>query len=217
VQEVHDGLEAEGKRPLVCVGFNRRFAPQIETMRTLLATSDQPKSVIITVNAGSIPAQHWTQDALAGGGRIIGEACHFVDLIRSLLGSPITGSSAVSIPRNDGVPPDTATFTLHLADGSIGTVHYFANGSQAFPKERVEVFCGGKILQLDNFRRLVGFGWPSFSRSTLWRQDKGQVQCASAFVKAVKDRQAPVPFAELVEISRVSIEIANALAIGQAI
>ncbi|WP_244468804.1 bi-domain-containing oxidoreductase [Devosia limi] len=216
VQEVHDSLEAEGKRPVVCVGFNRRFAPQIETMRTLLGTSDQPKSVIVTVNAGPIPPQHWTQDPLAGGGRIIGEACHFVDLIRSLVGAPIKGSIAASIPRNDGVPPDTATFTLHLADGSIGTVHYFANGSQTFPKERVEVFCGGKILQLDNFRRLVGFGWRGFSRSTLWRQDKGQVQCASAFVKAVKDRQAPVPFAELAEISRVSIEVANALATGQA-
>jgi hypothetical protein len=90
-------------------------------------------------------------------------------------------------------------------------VHYFANGSKAFPKERVEVFAGGRVLQLDNFRRLTGFGWPGFGTMKLWRQDKGQRACAKAFVDAVEGRgSAPVPFDELLEVSRVTIELASA-------
>lgn len=215
IQDIYREKHAQGTAPVVAAGFNRRFAPQAQKMRELLTTLNQPKTVVITVNAGSIPAQHWTQDVEAGGGRIIGEACHFVDLIRSLVGHPIRGFSALAVPRNDQVPADTATFSLQMADGSIGTVHYFANGNQGFPKERVEAFCGGRILQLDNFRRLQGYGWPSFSKSSLWQQDKGQQQCAAAFINSVKGGKASVPFDELVEISRVTIEIANALAAGQ--
>lgn len=216
VQNTYDQAVAGGAAPLVAIGFNRRFAPQVQVMRGLLSAMNQPKSIVITVNAGAIPAQHWTQDAHTGGGRIVGEACHFVDLIRALVGQPIVGFSAMAVPRDDDTPPDTATFTLRLADGSLGTVHYFANGNQAFPKERVEVFCGGRILQLDNFRRLDGYGWPKFSGSKLWRQDKGQELCAADFIKSVKRGQATVPFAELMEISRVSIEVANALTAASA-
>jgi len=211
VQRAYAGLVASGKEPVVAVGFNRRFAPHTETMRNLLSGIKQPKTIVITVNAGAIPVQHWTQDAATGGGRIIGEACHFIDLARALTGEPIVDFSAVALPRNDDVPPDTTTFTLRHADGSISTIHYFANGNQRFPKERVEVFCGGRILQLDNFRKLEGYGWSGFSRSRLWRQDKGQQHCAAAFIKSVCDGRAPVPFTELMEISRVSIEVANAL------
>jgi predicted dehydrogenase len=214
LQKTHDDLAAAGRAPVVSVGFNRRFAPHVQMMRNMLASLKQPKSIIITVNAGAIPAQHWTQDRYVGGGRLIGEACHFVDLTRALVGAPIMGFKAMSIPRKDDVPTDTASFTLQLADGSISTIHYFANGSQGFPKERVEVFCGGRILQLDNFRKLEGFGWAGFSRSKLWRQDKGQERCAAAFIQGIRNGLPPVPFAELMEVSRVSIEIAEALARG---
>jgi hypothetical protein len=98
---------------------------------------------------------------------------------------------------------------LRFADGSIGTIHYLANGSKAFPKERLEVFAQGRVLQLDNFRSLRGFGWPGFTAQRLWRQDKGQRACAAAFVGAVRDgRPAPIPFAEILEVSRVAIEVA---------
>ena len=216
VEATYRDLSAAGPAPIVAVGFNRRFSPHVETMRSLLGGMKQPKSIVITVNAGAIPAQHWTQDRALGGGRIIGEACHFVDLTRALVGQPIVDFSAVALPRNDDVPPDTATFTLRLADGSISTIHYFANGNSAFPKERVEVFCGGRILQLDNFRRLEGHGWPGFSRSKLWRQDKGQERCAAAFINGLRKGHAPVPFKELLEVSRVSIEVADALTGGAA-
>jgi predicted dehydrogenase len=110
----------------------------------------------------------------------------------------------------DAVTRDTTTLQLDFADGSIGTVHYFANGSKAFPKERVEVFAAGRVLQLDNFRRLTGFGWPGFSRLALWRQDKGQASCAAAFIRAVESGgPAPIPLEELLEVSRVTIDIAG--------
>ena len=89
-------------------------------------------------------------------------------------------------------------------------MHYFANGSKAFPKERLEVFAAGRVLQLDNFRRLTGFGWPGFKKMNLWRQDKGQKACAAAFVRAIaQGGPAPIPLAEILEVSRVSIELAG--------
>jgi predicted dehydrogenase len=103
---------------------------------------------------------------------------------------------------------DTLTMQLGFADGSIGTIHYFANGSKAFPKERIEVFADGRILQLDNFKKLKGFGWPGFSRMNLWQQDKGQKACAQAFLDAVRSGSAsPIPFDQLVEVARTTIAL----------
>ncbi len=191
--------------PLLMVGFNRRFAPQVVRIKSLLASTPGPKAFVMTVNAGAIPATHWTQDRAIGGGRLLGEACHFVDLLRFLAGVTI---SRHHVSVLGGVLRDSSTITLEFADGSLGSIHYLANGSKAFPKERLEVFVAGRVLQLDNFRRLRGFGWPGFNRMNLWRQDKGQVACARAFVDAVaRGGPAPIPLAELLEVSRVSIEI----------
>ncbi len=193
--------------PIIMVGFNRRFAPQVQRIKQLLGGVSGPKSFVMTVNAGAIPADHWTQDREVGGGRIVGEACHFIDLLRFLVGVPITGHHRMAL---DLATQDTVTLQLSFADGSIGTVHYFANGSKAFPKERLEVFAAGRVLQLDNFRKLTGFGWPGFSKMNLWRQDKGQKVCAQAFVDAIKmGLPSPIPAAEIFEVSRVSIELAQ--------
>ena len=200
--------------PLLMVGFNRRFAPQVQKIKSLLEGVKEPKAFVMTVNAGAIPPEHWTQDSAVGGGRIVGEACHFIDLLRFLSGSPITGFQAVSIGKMSdvAVAEDKAGITLRFGDGSIGTIHYLANGHKSFPKERLEVFVGGRILQLDNYRRLKGFGWPGFGKMNLWRQNKGQQACAAAFVQAVKQGSAaPIPFEELMEVSRVSIEVAEML------
>ncbi len=203
-----------GQMPLVMVGFNRRFAPQAVKVKSLLTALDAPKALVMTVNAGAIPSSHWTQDREVGGGRIVGEACHFIDLLRYLAGSPIVDAQVVSLGNAKGLTGlgDTVTLTLRFADGSMGTVHYLANGHKSFPKERLEVFCSGRILQLDNFRKLKGFGWPGFAKMNLWRQDKGQKDCAAAFVRAVEfGGVAPIAFDELVEVSRVTIQIAEAL------
>jgi predicted dehydrogenase len=207
IEAAHARLEEQGKAPLVMVGFNRRFAPQVQKIKSLLAGVNGPKSFVMTVNAGAIPADHWTQDMEVGGGRIVGEGCHFIDLLRFLAGSPIAAHSRLAM---DSATGDTVTLQLGFADGSIGTVHYFANGCKAFPKERLEVFAAGRVLQLDNFRKLKAYAWPGFKRMNLWSQDKGQKACAAAFVKAIADGgMAPIPFAEIVEASRVSILLAS--------
>ena len=194
------------------LGFNRRFSPHIVKMKEMLSSLDEPKSFIMTVNAGDIPADHWTQDREVGGGRIVGEACHFIDLLRHLAGCAITDHQAVSIGRHPAIAvrDDKTTITLSFADGSMGTIHYLANGHKSFPKERLEVFCVGRVLQLDNFRKLRGWGWNGFSKMNLWRQDKGQKACAAAFARAVQQGgPAPIPLEELLEVSRVTIEVAG--------
>ena len=199
--------DASVPAPLLMVGFNRRFAPQVQKMKALLAGVTGAKAFVMTVNAGAIPADHWTQDPVVGGGRIIGEACHFIDLLRFLAGAPITRAEALAM---DSATGDSVGISLGFADGSIGTVHYLANGSKAFPKERLEVFAAGHVLQLDNFRRLTGYGWPGFRSMNLWRQDKGQRACAAAFVEALRNGgPAPIPTEEILEVSRVAIQVAQ--------
>ena len=198
----------QGKAPRLMVGFNRRFAPQVVRIKQLLAGVAGPKSFVFTANAGAIPASHWTQDPQVGGGRLVGEACHFIDLLRFLAGAPIVRHSILAL---DVATRDTASISLAFADGSIGTVHYFANGNKAFPKERLDVFAAGRSLHLDNFRRLSGHGWPGFKRLNLWRQDKGQHACARAFIEAIANgAAAPIPLEEVLEVSRVAIDVARA-------
>jgi predicted dehydrogenase len=202
----------EGRGRLLMVGFNRRFASQVREMKRLLDTVASPKAFVMTVNAGEIPPEHWTQDRAAGGGRIVGEACHFVDLLRFLADAPICGVQVTAVGRAPGVAvrDDKVSFTLSFADGSFGTVHYLANGHKAFPKERLEVFCAGRILQLDNFRRLRAWGWPGFRGSRHWRQDKGQQTCVSEFLDAVRNGgRTPIPYEELQEVSRWTLRIAD--------
>lgn len=209
IQEKYATLTAKrSPPPMIMVGFNRRFAPQVQKMKSLLDTASGPKAFVMTVNAGAIPAEHWTQDSDIGGGRVIGEACHFIDLLRFLAAAPITGWHKAKM---DSTTADTLSIQLSFADGSTGTVHYFANGNKSFPKERLEVFAGGRVLQLDNFRKLSGFGWPGFKKMNLWKQDKGQKDCAAAFVRAISvGGDAPIPLDEVFEVSRISIEVAMA-------
>jgi predicted dehydrogenase len=209
IEQAYLDAVVAGKSPIVMVGFNRRFAPQLLKMKELLDGTKGPKTFVMTVNAGAIPPEHWTQDPAVGGGRIVGEACHFIDLLRYLAGVAIVGHSSA---RMDAATVDTVTIQLGFADGSMGTVHYFANGSKAFPKERLEVFAAGRVLQLDNFRKLAAFGWPAFRKMNLWRQDKGNKNCAAAFVRGVEQGgHAPIPFDEIMEVSRISAEIAESL------
>jgi predicted dehydrogenase len=213
IESVHAAACGGGKSPVLMVGFNRRFSPQVRKVHDLLRGVVGPKSFVMTVNAGAIPAEHWTQDRATGGGRIIGEGCHFIDLLRHLAGAPIAAMSVVGM---DTPQRDTVTISLGFADGSLGAIHYFANGSKSFPKERLEVFASGGVLQLDNFRKLHGYGWPGFRSMNLWRQDKGQRDCARAFVDAVAGRAAPpIPLDEVLEVARASIRAAE-LAEGRA-
>lgn len=205
----------DSKTCRLMVGFNRRFAPHIVKMKKLLDSHRSPKTIIMTVNSGAIPAEHWVQDLNVGGGRIIGEACHFIDLMRFLIGSPIIEHQSMMMGDAPGIEvrSDKITINLSFADGSFGAIHYLANGGSAFPKERVEVFCDDAVLQMDNYRVLKGYGWKGFNKMKLMRQDKGQQACATAFIKSIRDGlESPIPYDEVMEISRISIEIANKLA-----
>ncbi|MCB1743476.1 MAG: Gfo/Idh/MocA family oxidoreductase, partial [Gammaproteobacteria bacterium] len=217
LEELEDIRAAAEARPaqLLMVGFNRRFAPQVRKMQSLLAQVSEPRCFILTVNAGAIPGDHWTQDREIGGGRIVGEGCHFIDLLRHLANSPVVRHRAVAAGgrRGSAAADDCSTITLEFQDGSVGTIHYFANGNKGFPKERIEVFCGGRILQLDNFRRMRGWGWGAFRSMNLWRQDKGQLGCVQAFMDAVRSSApAPISREEIYEVSRVTLEIGAELA-----
>ena len=215
VRAAYDAAQMRSQEggPQVMVGFNRRFSPQVQKIKALLAPVNEPKSFIMTMNAGAIPANHWTQDNAVGGGRIIGEACHFIDLMRFLAGSPIVSVQARRMGDAPGVAvsEDKASITLGFEDGSFGTILYLANGAASFPKERVEVFAAGRVLQLDNFRKLKGYGWPGFSKMNLWNQDKGQNACAAAFLKALEKGSPAIAPDEIFEVARVTIEVANLL------
>lgn len=204
---------ASGREPLVMVGFNRRFSKLAIEMRRRLRTLNEPVVCVVTINAGTIPDDHWTQDISVGGGRIVGEACHFIDFARYLIGHPVVSWQADRIRVGGrGVPSDRVTLTMRYANGSLATVHYIAGGHRAFPKERIEAFGGGRILQLDNFRRLRGWGWRGSRDVRLWRQDKGQAACANAFLRAINGSgPAPISWEELLEVSRISIEVAEAV------
>ncbi len=214
IKEIYDEKRLDGKSPKLMVGFNRRFSPQIQKIKTLLEPIKEPKSFIMTMNAGSIPADHWTQDNLIGGGRIIGEACHFVDLMRFLANSEVVSVQARRMGQVEGVEikEDKAAIILGFADGSFGTIHYLANGSTSFPKERIEVFAAGGTLQLDNFRKLTGYGWKGFKRMNLWKQDKGQRACVAAFLESIRTgSEAPIDAKDLFEVAKVTIDIAEQL------
>ena len=204
----------KSKNVKLMVGFNRRFAPHIIKIKELMSNHQSPKSILMTVNAGPIPAEHWVQDIHVGGGRIVGEGCHFIDLMRHLVGHSIVDFTATMMGNAPGVEvrEDKASITLTFADGSFGTILYLANGGSAFPKERIEVFCDNAVLQMDNYRVLNGYGWPGFKKMKLFKQDKGQKACVQSFVSSIIDgKEVPIPYEETIESSRVSIEVANAL------
>ena len=187
------------------VGFNRRFAPLVRLAHEKLAAVNAPKSVIITVNAGFVPADDWQHDPATGGGRIVGEGCHFIDLARHLAGAAVTSLHALALEPEGATPPDRVQMLLGFANGSTATIQYLANGHKGFPKERVEVFCAGRILQIDNFRSLRAWGWPGLGTKRLWRQDKGNAAGVQAFCEGLRTGRPPIPLDEIIEVSRWAI------------
>ncbi|MBC7789368.1 MAG: bi-domain-containing oxidoreductase [Anaerolineae bacterium] len=195
---------------ILCVGFNRRFAPMVLEAKRAIVARREPLAVSILVNAGEIPQDHWTQDRNVGGGRIVGEACHFIDLARYLVGSSIA-SLDVRTARRDGHPlEDIALLQIGFEDGSLATVQYLANGSRSFPKERIELFFERKTIRIDNYRKLSAWGIGGLATRWPRAQDKGHAALAAAFVNAVRSGgKAPIPLAELLEVSEWSIRAAE--------
>ena len=190
------------KPPVLMVGFNRRFAPLVKILKYNLNNIDSPKAFIYTCNAGSIPSNHWLNDSSIGGGRLIGEACHFVDLITYLSGASIK-SLKVDYLSTDDDSNQTFCIQISFKDGSIGNINYFANGSKSYPKERLEVFSNNKIFRIDNFLKLNSWGLNrNINKRTIY-QDKGQTQCAKAFLKSIESsKNPPIPLEQIFEVQR---------------
>ncbi|MFZ0806915.1 MAG: bi-domain-containing oxidoreductase, partial [Candidatus Sulfotelmatobacter sp.] len=205
------------RRPALMVGYNRRFAPMIVELKQFFAPVSEPLALHYRINAGSLPADHWVNDREQGGGRILGEVCHFVDLLMFLAGSPIVEIEARSIGNASRYSGDNVLASLAFANGSQGTISYLANGDRAFSKERIEVFGGGRAAVFEDFRRLelVRNGRKQTTHSR-WRQDKGHNAEWAAFVQCVLGkRDAPISFDELISSSLATLRMNDAVASGQ--
>jgi predicted dehydrogenase len=198
---------------LLMTGFNRRFAPLAQLLHFSFFTRHEPLYMHYRINAGYIPLNHWTQDPAQGGGRVIGEGCHFVDFITFLVGQVPLSVSARALPDNGKYREDNVSMTFTFPDGSIGVVDYLANGHKAFPKERVEVFCGGRVAVLDDFRSLemVQDGRRKVVKSAL-RQDKGHFGEWQAFVKAIREGgEPPIPYEHLIGVTKATFAAVESL------
>lgn len=201
--------ECQNSNISLTVGFNRRFAPHIVKMKELLGQAMM--QIIITVNAGAVPAKSWIHDRARGGGRIIGEGCHFFDLVAHLASSPITEVCMTASGINCSETTDNASILLRCESGSTGVVHYFSNGNKGFPKERIEVHSLGRTLVLDNFRVLRGYGFRNFSvRRT--SQDKGHKEQFKLLLESVRNGgQQLIPFDEIVNATRATFAALESL------
>ena len=208
--------QLKNSQSLLTVGFNRRFAPLTQQLSDFYNDHTEPMHIHYRVNAGYIPLNHWTQDPTLGGGRIIGEACHFIDFITFLVGAAPNSVTAHALPDNGKYREDNVSMTFTFPDGSIGVVDYLANGDKSFPKERVEVFCGGKIAVLDDFRalELVENG----NRKTIkGAQDKGWKNEMIAFAKAIREGGLPpIPYEQLSGVTKASFAAIESIRKGEA-
>lgn len=201
--------------PVLMVGFNRRFAPQVVQMKAALKGRTGPLFGVINCNAGAIPADHWTQDPERGGGRIIGEACHFIDLARFFAASPITRVSAMKVRPGGRDLEDTAAISLGFADGSLLQVNYFSTGSKAMPKETVMLSWDGRSVEMTNFLKLKGHGVSASGSS--WTQDKGHVNGCAAFKAAITGGgDSPIPYTEVENVMRAALQAVEAMRTGAA-
>lgn len=211
--------QQSSRKPLLMVGFNRRFAPLALRLKTFLREIHEPLALHYRVNAGFIPADHWLNDPEQGGGRVIGEVCHFVDFLTFLVGAAPVEVEARGLRNPGKYSNDNVIGSLHFADGSQGTISYLANGDKSYSKERIEVFGGGAVAVLEDFRRLetVSQGRKQVVRS-LWRQDKGHRGEWKAFVEAVRTgADSPLSLGEIASTMLATFALKESLSTGQAI
>ena len=210
----------EEKMPALMVGFNRRFAPLTRELKQFFENTGEPMVVNYRVNAGYIPTNHWTQDPVEGGGRILGEVCHFVDLVQFITASRIVKVYAESISADNTsiVSNDNVNITLKMANGSLGIVTYLANADSSLPKERIEVSSGRKAAIIDNFRNAYFYRDGKASKTGTGTVDKGIREEVKTFIQAVKsDRTSPITFDELINTTLATFRILTSLSVGEAV
>ena len=216
---IKEQLHSNEVSPLLMVGFNRRFAPLARRLQAFFQPRQEALLATYRINAGSIPLNHWVQDPDQGGGRIIGESCHFIDFLTFLVGALPSSISAQALPDDERYREDNVLITLTFPDGSVGSVIYLANGDKTFSKERIEVFSGGRAAALDDFRalELVSHGKRQVLHSRL-RQDKGHLAEWEAFCQAVTTGSAPpIPYDQLFAVTEATFAALQALRTRQTV
>lgn len=204
--------------PLLMVGFNRRFAPFGKSLKDFINGRSEPLHAHYRVNAGVLPLSHWQHDPAKGGGRIVGEGCHFIDFISFLVGDAPISVWSQGLPDQGNFRQDNVQIICEYKDGSIGSIAYLANGDKSHPKEYLEVFCGGKIGILDDFQRLllVSGGKKKEYRSR-FRQDKGHHAAWQAFMDCVRQSETPppIPYDHILGVTRAVLAARDSLNTGQ--
>jgi predicted dehydrogenase len=214
LESVLTTLEDLKNAPSVMVGFNRRFSPHIQSIKSALGDSTGPLNIVATMNAGAIPANVWVHDMKVGGGRIIGEACHYLDLCVFLAGSEITSICMNAMGGNPQVNTDNASILLKFKNGSNAVVNYFANGSKAYSKERLEVYSKERTFVMDNFRKTQAFGAKGF-KDLKTKIDKGHKEQFHRYINFLKTGSDPlIPLTELVNVSKASLAAIESLQTG---
>lgn len=212
LDQVIEAYENSGKT--ITIGFNRRFAPLSIQMKKALGSSNTPMNIIATMNAGFIPSNVWVHDIEIGGGRIVGEACHFIDLITYLTGSMVKSVCMNAMGIEPGENTDNASILLKYENGTNAVINYFANGSKAYAKERIEVYHQERTLVLDNWRRLNGYGFNNFSSASSG-QDKGHQNQFNLLIDSVqKGGISIIPFDEIINTTKASFAAVESLKTG---
>ncbi|MFN3665317.1 MAG: bi-domain-containing oxidoreductase [Sediminibacterium sp.] len=215
LNEIVSTYQNSDKNLLLHVGFNRRFSRFTQKAKQLIGDGNTPINIIATVNAGFVPADVWVQSMKQGGGRIIGEACHFIDLMIFLNGSHVSEVIMSALGNNPEENTDNAIIILRFKNGSQGVINYFSNGNKSYPKERIEIFDRGRTLILDNFRSLTGYGFKNFS-SIKGTMDKGHKEQFHQMVKKVMTGGEPlIPFDDLVNTTRASFAALKSMKEGK--
>ncbi len=200
--------ENHSLNPILMVGYNRRFSKLIKKIKSKIDQLNCPKAFIYTCNTGHISSDHWTQDKNKGGGRLIGEACHFIDLLRFLAKDKIKSINIIELVENKSTN-DTFTINITFLNGSIGTIHYFSNGNKLYQKETLEIFAQNSIIRLDNFRSIKSWGI-NLNESNKFIQDKGHKECIKSFLDAVKfGKESPIPIDEIFEVQEWIFKLNN--------
>lgn len=202
---------------LLTVGFNRRFSPLAQSLSSFLLHRSEPLHIHYRINAGYLPSNHWTQDEALGGGRIIGEACHFIDLITFLVGAVPVSVSAHALPNHGKYREDNVSMTFTFPDGSLGVVDYLANGDKSMPKERLEVFCEGMVAVLDDYVSLTTMK-DGKKKVEGMAQDKGWQAEMAAFAEAIKSGgEAPIPYEQLIGVTKSTFAAVESIRSNQKI
>ncbi len=208
---------AAASQSALMVGFNRRFSPMAHRLKAFFAAVQEPLLMHYRINAGFLDAKHWTQDPEEGGGRILGEVCHFIDFLTFVAGSWPVRVQTHALANYGLYSDDNLTIQLEFASGSQGTITYVANGDKAYSKERVEVFGGGGVGVLEDFRELeLSLGGRKQTERSRLRQDKGHRAEWAAFAKALQSGSpAPIPFAEIIAVSLATLRALHSRRLGE--